>query len=469
MKKLSLLLTLLALIFGGCAHYTKNPRLEKYDADGGYRFQNLAAPEKADRLFVILAFSGGGTRAAALSYGVLKQLNDLAPVVLEGERHDLLDEIDVISSVSGGSFTAAYFALHDENTFTDYRNRFLYRNVEGALKLKLFSPVTWFRLLSPNFDRIDLAAEYYDAQIFDQADFDTLAKRNRRPYLIVNATDMTLGSRFEFTQDQFDPICSDLNAYPLARAVAASSAFPVLLSPITIHNYAGQCDYREPQWVERALADRDITSRRFALADRLRSYRDAKDRPYLHLMDGGIADNIGLRGPLLAMRTTDNPWSLLGMINEERVRKVVVIVVNAKTEPESDLDRRKSPPNLKEVLLTVATAPMDNYSFETVDLLIQTIDDWKRDERARRDCAELLARECPDAETPGFLPSVDFHPVVISFDALADPKERSFFKNLPTTFNLPDETVDRLIEVGGRLLMESEEFQRLLRDLEDED
>ena len=49
---------------------------------------------------------------------------------------------------------------------------------------------------------------------------------------------MTLGARFEFTQDQFDLLCSDLSTVPVARAVAASSAFPILLSPLTLHNYS---------------------------------------------------------------------------------------------------------------------------------------------------------------------------------------------------------------------------------------
>jgi NTE family protein len=57
---------------------------------------------------------------------------------------------------------------------------------------------------------------------------------------------------------------------------------------------------------------------------------------------------------------------------------------------------------------------------------------------------------------------VQFHLVELAFDSLGDPEERHFFNNLPTSFNLPDETVDRLQDAGHRLLRESEDFQRLL-------
>jgi len=56
---------------------------------------------------IILAFSGGGTRAAALSYGVMKELRDTG-IPVEGNEVSLLKDVDAISAVSGGSFTAAY-------------------------------------------------------------------------------------------------------------------------------------------------------------------------------------------------------------------------------------------------------------------------------------------------------------------------------------------------------------------------
>jgi NTE family protein len=81
-------------------------------------------------VFLLLAFSGGGTRAAALSYGVLRELRDTR-VVVRGQETRLLDEVDVITSVSGGSFTSAYYGLFGDRIFEDYEQRFLRRKRIG--------------------------------------------------------------------------------------------------------------------------------------------------------------------------------------------------------------------------------------------------------------------------------------------------------------------------------------------------
>jgi hypothetical protein len=67
------------------------------------------------------------------------------------------------------------------------------------------------------------------------------------------------------------------------------------------------------------------------------------------------------------------------MINLEQVEKVLVIVVNAKTDPDSEMDQKESAPGWKEVLKSVATEPMDNYSFETIELLIESFKQWQKD------------------------------------------------------------------------------------------
>lgn len=455
----------LVLILTGCAHYKDNSRFDTYVDNSGYRFENIPGGGNSDSLSVILVFSGGGTRAAALSYGVLEKLKS-APIRWEGKEKRLIDEVDVISSVSGGSFTSAYYALFGDKTFTDFKTDFLYRDVQGDLFSQLFNPYNWFRLISFTFDRIDMAAEYYDENIFKKSTFSDLLKREKRPYIILNASDMTLGDRFEFTQKQFDPICSDLSDYPVARAVAASSAFPGLLSPITITNYAGTCAFKEPRWVGNALLERDVTKRNFLDANHFKSYQDSAKRRYIHLLDGGISDNIGLRGPTQALVTNHGPWDLLDMINAKKVNKVVFIVVNAKNEPDTSLDRKESPPNLKSVLSTVVNAPMDNYSFDTVEQLLASIKEWKKDDLAYSQCLGIVNEKCPGANLPPPPASVEFYPIVISFDSLTDAGERAFFKNLPTTFTLAPADVDRLIEVGGRLLAESKEYKRLIGDLQ---
>ena len=170
------------LIFSACtAQYPLNTRIEITQSLHLVRHK-LASLERSDRLFLVLAFSGGGTRAAALSYGVLEAL---AKVELpdaakqnhsDGTKHTLLAEVDMIYSVSGGSFTAAYYGLRGEDMFKDYRERFLIRNHQGILIRGMLNPLNWFRLWSPRFGRSDMAQEYYDGMIFNGATLGDLVK-----------------------------------------------------------------------------------------------------------------------------------------------------------------------------------------------------------------------------------------------------------------------------------------------------
>ncbi|MEN6623053.1 MAG: patatin-like phospholipase family protein, partial [Smithella sp.] len=218
-------LLLLASALSGCSHfghYPINAPLERYEPHG-YIPQNLVNPNNSEKLLVILSFSGGGTRAAAFSYGVLEELRE-SKVAFNGSQHRLLDEVDVISGVSGGSFTAAYYGLFGERIFEDYESRFLKKNIQGDLTTRIFlNPINWFRLSSPYFDRSDIAAEYYDKNVFEGKTFGDILKR-RGPMVLINATDMSLGQRFTFNQTVFNAICSDLLVFPVARACAASSA-----------------------------------------------------------------------------------------------------------------------------------------------------------------------------------------------------------------------------------------------------
>src|SRR4029453_7406669 len=248
----------------GCAGPV-TPRLAAY-GDGGYRYANVRGDGQEQELFVILAFSGGGTRAAAFSDGVLAALQAVTGAPAGGPARSLLEDVDVISSVSGGSFTAAPYALFGTGGFKQFEEDFLYRNIQGKLIWKMLAPWNWFRLMRSDYSRIDMAAELYHDDVFHGATFATLLERGRgRPYVLLNATDMTAGARFEFTQDQFDLLCSHLSQGPVARGVAASSAFPILLSPMTLHNYPGDpadpgnpCNgFRAPTWLAQALKSLD--------------------------------------------------------------------------------------------------------------------------------------------------------------------------------------------------------------------
>lgn len=468
----------LALLVG-CGTFPQNPRLEQYDPGRGYRFDPIAEePDKRDEMFVILVFSGGGTRAAALSFGVLEALRDTA-IRWQGRDTTLLEEVDVISSISGGSFPAAYYGLRGRAIFNEFPDKFLYRPVQTDLVKRMLSPASWLKLAGSSYGRSDLAAEFYDEHVFDGAAYAQLIERNQRPYVILNATDLATGTQFSFMQDQFDLLCSDLAGVKVARAAAASSAFPGGLTPLTFRNYAGSCNYEQPRWVAKALKDRKDRRniQRTARADLRLSYAQTVDdpqsgeqrpaRPFIHLTDGGVADNIGLREPLAAINNTSgNSWSVLSRINLEQVNKLVVIVVNAATDPQTSLDQKAKVPGTVKTISKVATIPLDNYSFETLELLRKTVNEFNEETRLISGCKALAVAKGPKCALDIPAPhQVEFFAIEVAFEYIESDEERRWFKNLPTTFKLPRETVDRLRAAGREILDQDKEYQKLIEEL----
>ncbi len=439
-----------ALLFAGCAHYPVNARLDRHDPGYGYRFANLSSADNSDSLLVVVTFSGGGTRAAALAYGVLEQLAKTG-ISWEGRQKRLLDEVDIISSVSGGSYTAAYYALYGDRIFEDFEGAFLKRNVQAEITGKILAPFNLARVTGPMFGRIDLFAEYLDDELFRGSTYGDLVKAGRRPFILINASDMSLGTRFEFTQDQFDLLCSDLSQFPLARAVAASSAVPVLFSPLTVRNYGGQCGYVEPEWVRATRENRPASVRRFHKAAEVRSYLDSESRPFIHLLDGGITDNIGLRGMLDRVISHEGPLGLARSLGVKAIRKAVLITISAETGPDLSRDRSEAVPTVSQVLAAIKDVPINRYSFETTELLKASFEEWARQMREHR----------PAGAGGGF----DFYLIEVTFDALQDSTERGYFTGIPTSLNLSAETVDRLRQLAARLIRESGDYQRLMHDL----
>src|SRR5262249_360505 len=157
------------------------------------------------------------------------------------------------------------------------------------------TPTNWFRLPSGTFGKSDLFAELYDETVFDHATFADL-KKSSGPFVIINGTDVTSGARFSFTQDQFDAICGDLSRITLGRAVATSTALPPILTPITFENRGGTCGRKAPAWqakAEAASADSGSPGRALLRARALEAYADPA-RPYVHVFDGGLSENLGL-------------------------------------------------------------------------------------------------------------------------------------------------------------------------------
>ncbi len=432
---------ILLLAFAGCARYQAN--LPKTDSrtNNAYYFQNHTRTNNSDEILFLLAFSGGGTRAAAFSYGLLESLRDTSYPVAGSQRR-LLDEVDAISSVSGGSITAAAYGLYGDKTFEIFESAFLERDIELALLGKVMNPLHWPALWSPYYSRSDLAAKYYDKILFKHATFQNLTSNNS-PYLVINGTDVDTGTRISFTQNFFDLLASDVSSYPLSRAVAASSAVPGLLTPITLNNYAGEHQKEVPAWVMHPYGpDAGLAGRQLAA---LRDFACGTNHPYLHLVDGGVADNLGLRVYEEGLSYLQLTPELLKAGPLKNLRKVVFVCVNAHVQNEKHWDRSAKTPGSLAVAIVADGVTMEHYSNDSLSLLRLGI------ERAKN--------------FPELKDKVEFYSIDLSFDQIRETSEAEYLLSLPTSFCLRDEAVKKLKQAAHTLLYQHPEFKRLMTDL----
>jgi NTE family protein len=305
----------------------------------------------------------------------------------------------------------------------------------------VFNPINWVRLLSSSYGKSDLAARYYDKILFGNATFADLHLPSA-PLVVINATDLATGVRFPFNQWMFDLFCADLDHYPVSRAVAASSAVPIVLSPITLKSFAGSCGYEPPAWLDEAKKDEMDTYRKLEARD-LENYLDLKKRPWVHLVDGGIADNLGLRSFYNSVRLISDPHLAFDEFGHPDVRQILIISVNSRARKEPDWALESAAPSLAQIIGSTSSDQINRYSVDTLDLVRSAYKKW--------------TEQVSTSEHP-----VSFNFIEVSFESVRDDAERHFLNNIGTNFNLNDEQVDRLISAAGQVLRESREFKEFL-------
>ena len=430
------------LLLSGCASYgmVDNKPRDAAGTVGTYSILSSSGGQRANDISLIVAFSGGGTRAAALAYGAMLELRDTL-VLINGRATRLLDEVDVISSVSGGSFTAAYYGLYGDRLFTDFEDAFLRRDVEGQLIRGLFNPRQWFS----ETGRTEMAVDFYEKAVFHGATFADM-KRAAGPLVLINTSDLGYGVRFSFVQEYFNLLCSDIASFPVARAVTASSAVPVLFNPVVVRNYADCKQQGEPAWLvaaeRRAKGDPDMAE----VVRGLQSYFKTENRDYAHFVDGGITDNLGLRAIYEVIEIAGGPVALLKKRGRNPPRRMALISINASTDPESEMDASNKQPSLMETVNAMSDVQLHRYNAVTLELLKESVERWAQ---------ELSTPKRP--VTGYFLEA--------SFRDIAEPEQRQFFNRVPTSFALSAEQVDRLIAAGREILRSNPEFRRLVADL----
>ncbi|MCP4330627.1 MAG: patatin-like phospholipase family protein [Alphaproteobacteria bacterium] len=451
--------TALVAVVAACSYPTRNIEATALDPRQGYVWSALDENELRDTVFIVTA-SGGGTRAAALTLSALK---GLAKTQLPSGRN-LADEIDIFSSVSGGSVTAAYFALRGSEGFATLENDFIRQDGIGTLAWRGLNPVGLAELSTPAKERIDLLIDYLEETLFGGNTYQALINRRKRPYLILNAGDMVAGTPFPFTQAYFELLCSELKDFKLSEAVAASAAFPAALSPVTLTNYS-PCELQNvgrwpPTWVQNAAntdwyqnpsrTRRGRVAQAYALGT---SVPAPYGKDYIHLLDGGIADNLGISEPFRFLTTMDVHPMLYNEIAQGNIRRVVFVVVNSRSEPTSALNAEKATPGIISMVTGTISAAMDNATFSTFERMRALLKE--RFDAAANDpyTPPVPAQRFRDVET-FFIP--------IDFAAIDDEPCRHAFENIATSWTLPAPQIDAVIEVGQALLGRAPDFQRML-------
>ncbi len=400
--------------------------------------------EKDNKVLLILTFSGGGTRAAALSYGVLKGL--LNTPIGKKQNRSLLSEVDLISAVSGGSFTAAYYGLFGEKTFSDYEKAFLKHPVQSELIHHWLSPRNWGKLGSDFFNRSDLAAEYYAQQIFKNKKFSDM--REDLPFIIINTTDLSTGMPFSFTPSNMSWICSDLDSYTISQAVTASSAVPGVFSPIVLKNFR-DCN----QTTNRQKSDKPFRTAKQRNPSAQKKFQDKTRYPYLHLVDGGISDNLGIRPVLeIVAAQGDDFTQLLKKYQLKHIKDIAIIIVDSADDIPPQIAQTSEEPSLEETLGAVTTLQSRRYNIDTLNLLANKTKKWKKQLNKQR-CKSM--KHCK---------KIGFHIINLNLKQLPKTlaEQTSLYK---TSLELPEQQVDTLIYAGQYLLQHSKPYLKLLRKL----
>jgi predicted acylesterase/phospholipase RssA len=292
---------------------------------------------------VLMSISGGGSRSAYYAARVMEEMSQI-PVGREGGS--LLDCVRVISTVSAGSLAASwYITRYDERYSPDFFERFkkdMGVNLQWRTygHMALFPPLA-FQLAASNVTRTDLLATEIDRLLGGRnITFDDLAALEMRegdpaPVLIVNGTVYNSGQRLVMTNlpptrfpslidagsdlvavsetDEsimrdlvrpvtFQDIGSDIGQFPVANAIAASAAYPIVLAPARLRVYA----------------DRVPPESRYRAGELLNSQS-------IYVADGGIIENEGVDALLSVIKSLDRDAPVLLVVIEatQRMRTTI--------------------------------------------------------------------------------------------------------------------------------------------------
>lgn len=405
-------------------------------------------------VLVLLALSGGGSRAAYFSARAMLALEKVpAP---QGPPLNVLKEVDLISSVSGGSLAAAYYAssfdpgarevadgrrVWDEATVTDLMSRDLIARWIG----NWFWPVNVAKFWLTAFDRTDIMAQTFADNFFDLTTTGTDLRFHdlnpTRPNLVLNSTvgsrdyrtsdppsAVTFGTVFTFTSEDFTvKLNSDISDYELARAVMASATFPAVFNYMTLRDFHV-----------------------------LPGCQDTGRGCYVHLFDGGNFDNLGLAS--IKRTLLSNHAKVV-----DQYERIVVVLVDA-FRPSTGVNPAAADPR------GLLSYFVDTDFLDATDSLLEANRQRILDQfYSRTIAASARLRDCrrdnlPDHACPANWTDDERNRVKteivkkmfffqVAFDAVTEPELKKNLNAIPTTFRLEKEEMrairDGVINIFG--------------------
>ena len=188
---------------------------------------------------------------------------------------------------------------------------------------------------------------------------------------------------------------------------------------------------------------------------------DASEDRYFHLVDGAVSDNLGLRGVLDFLEALE-ALRLAGKATPlDHVRRVIIFVVNSASSPSLDWNEEENSPAALSILTKAAGVPVDRYANESIELLRDIDARWTA-QRAIRDSAAFDKKKDPAVAWVANAVNADIYAIEVSFRALSDQRERDYLNQLPTSFALPADAVDRLRAAAKKIILSSPDFQQML-------
>lgn len=417
-------------------------------------------PITSDDVMVSLAFSGGGTRAAAFSFGALKEI-ERTRIRDRGKTVSLLERVDFVSGVSGGSVLAAYYGLRKREALSDFRERFLLRNAEESLNTRV-SLVNLGRAIGGGLNDATHLPRWLDDNLFGGATFRDF-RTSQRPRIWINASDIYNRTPFVFGSVAFDAMCSDLMSYPISEAVAASAAVPVVFAPIVLETFPGRCQTKLPDWIARAKANRNAQPLLRDFAQAIESYHTGGVR-YLKLLDGGLVDNFGLSGFSIALLSASRPHEPLTAQQAARIRRIFFLVVDSGRGPSGNWSQQLPGPTGVELVMATADTATEASTRASYTAFVSLMNDWVA--RVRRWRCGLSAAERQRLGVGANWRCNDLSVFVerVGFDQF-DRAQANALNAIPTRFQLPPESVDLLIDAGGEAVRKNPIYRGFLHGL----